>query len=173
MRAKVTATVLIAGTILVLGCQAINPGARPAYAVLRTDSAEVSVQHRDFSYSAKIGFVYTNTTAKPVSMALCGPVVPGLEKKIDGKWVVAYSPASLACRIIPDFTLAGGAVYRGVLDFAAFEPGHHYAPTLDVPSIDGIYRLRLDFTEGTDATREGARRVKATSNEFRMIQRGR
>jgi hypothetical protein len=173
MRTKAMATVLIAGTISGFACQAINPGPRPAYAVLRTDSAEVFVKHQDFSYSATIGFVYTNTTAKPVSMALCGPVLPWLEKKIDGKWVNAYSPAYLACRRIPDFTLASGAVYRGVLDFEAFEPGHHIGPTLDVPSIDGIYRLRLDFAEGTDPTREGARPVKATSNEFRMIERGR
>jgi hypothetical protein len=173
MRTKVRVTVLFAGTMMVFACQVINPGARPAYAVLRTDSAEVAVKHQDFSYSAKIGFVYTNTTSKPVSMALCGPVLPGLEKKIDGKWVAAYSPVSLSCRFIPDFTLASGAVYRGALDFLAFEPGHNYAPTLNLRSIDGVYRLRLDFTEGTDATKEGARTVKATSNEFRMIERGR
>jgi hypothetical protein len=173
MRTKAVATVLIAGTVLVFGCQALNPGARPAYATLRTDSAEVSVRHHDFSYSAEIGFVYTNTTAKPVSRAVCGPVLPGLEKKIDGKWVDVYSPVSLACRIIPDFTLASGAVYHGVLDFQGFEPGHNYLPTINLRSIDGIYRLRLDFTEGTDPMKEGARQVKATSNEFHMTERGR
>jgi hypothetical protein len=44
-------------------------------------------------------------------------------------------------------------------------------PRLDVTSIDGVYRLRWDFVEGTDASVHGAKVVKSTSNEFRMVLR--
>jgi len=128
------------------------------------------VRHSGFTYHAKIGFVYTNTTAKPVSKAGCGsPPFPGLEKKVNDQWVAAYYPLYLMCLTKPDFMLESGQTYRGVLEFMAHEPGHHTGPELRVDSIDGIYRLRWDFAEGTDATAKGARRVQSISNEFRMV----
>jgi hypothetical protein len=126
-----------------------------------------------FVYSADIGFVYTNTTAKPVSKAGCGsPVFPTLEKNVKDKWVPAYYPIYLACLSKPDFMLRSGEEYHGVLHFMAFEPGHNAGPTLMVDSIDGIYQLRWDFAEGTDATANGVRRIESTSNEFRMVLSG-
>jgi hypothetical protein len=124
------------------------------------------------AYFAKIGFVYVNDTGKPVSRAGCGgPGWPDLEKNVAGRWVQAYWPVYLACRIIPDFVLASGATYHGVLEFLAFEPGHNIMPLLLVDSIDGVYRLRWDFSEGEVAGAKGVRRVEAISNEFRMVLR--
>jgi len=65
--------------------------------------------------------------------------------------------------------IASGGTFKGVLNFSAFEPGHNWGPELRVASIDGIYRLRWDFAEGTDATASGVRKVESTSNEFRMV----
>jgi hypothetical protein len=73
------------------------------------------------------------------------------------------------CLTKPDFTLQSGKSFRGVLPFAAYEPGHNTMPTLDVASIDGVYRLRWDFVQGADASVRGAPIVKSTSNEFRMV----
>ncbi|MDP9201887.1 MAG: hypothetical protein M3P26_08140 [Gemmatimonadota bacterium] len=133
---------------------------------------------------ADIGFVYTNTTAQPVSKGGCGfPRFPDLEKKVNDHWVLAYSPFYAMCLTKPDFMLRSGETYHGVLKFMAFEPGHNTGPTLDVDTIDGIYRLRWDFVEGTgwgirdfvertDAFTKGARAVESISNEFRMILSG-
>lgn len=166
------ATLLAVSLSYLVACQTLSPYSRPLTASLRTDSAEIGVHFRPPAYVAKIGFVYVNTTAGPVSMAGCGgPPDPQLEKKVDGRWVPAYYPFYLACLTKPDFRIESGATYRGVISFGAFEPGHNTAPELLVDSIDGIYRLRWDFAEGTDATAEGVRRVEAVSNEFRMVLR--
>jgi hypothetical protein len=165
------ATVLTAGSLVYLvGCQTLSGPKQPLSASLRTDSAQIGVRHSSFAYMAEIGFVYTNTTAKPVSKAGCGfPPFPELEKKVNDRWVAAYYPIYLLCLTKPDFMLRSGETYHGVLNFTAYERGHNTAPTLEVDSIDGTYRLRWDFAEGTDATVEGTRSVEAVSNEFRMV----
>lgn len=139
-------------------------------ASLRTDSTQIGVQATDLSYSAKIGFVYINTTGSPVAKAGCGsPPYPDLQKNVDGKWVSAYSPAYLLCLTKPDFSVPSGGTFHGTLEFWAAKPNQNWEPKLLVDSIDGVYRLEWDFVEGTDTDVKGARIVKAVSNEFRMV----
>ena len=175
LRQSALAGLLLLGSLLLVACESLRPWKRPLSAFLRTDSAVVGVRHSNHAYAANIGYVFTNTTGKTISIAMCGrwPGNPYLEKRVAGKWVPAYLPAYLLCRTIPDFTFDPGATYRGVLDFLAYEPGQNALPRIEVDSIDGVYRLRWSFTEGTDATAEGARRVEAVSNEFRMVLRER
>jgi hypothetical protein len=150
-------------------CQSLGLSNRALTASLRTDSAQVSVRRSGNAYFANIGFVYTNTTSTPVAKGGCGfPPFPILEKQVGGQWVRAYDPTYLMCSTKPDFTLPSGKSYHGVLQFIAYERGHNNAPTLDVDSIDGVYRLRWDFNQGTDDSAK-ARRVVSTSNEFRMV----
>jgi N-acetylglutamate synthase-like GNAT family acetyltransferase len=156
--------------VFVAACGALSPLKQPLTASLRADSAEIHVRRSGFTYSANIPFVYTNTTANPVSMAGCGgPYWPALEKKVNDRWVAAYYPNRLLCLIKPDFMIESGKTYRDVLQFAAYEPGHNIGPDLRVDSIDGTYRLRSVFAEGTDATAKDVGSVEAISNEFRMV----
>jgi hypothetical protein len=170
-RERLTTLIAIGALAYVVGCETLAPSTPPLAASLRTDSTEIGAHRSGFYYLANIGFVYTNTTAKPVSMAGCGPRFPELEKNVGGKWVAAYYPVYLACLTKPDFMIESGATFRGVLQFMASEPGHNTMPELNVDSIDGIYRLRWDFREGTDATAPGTRSVESISNEFRMVLR--
>jgi N-acetylglutamate synthase-like GNAT family acetyltransferase len=156
--------------VFLAACQALNPSLRPLPAALRADSAQIHVRRSDYAYGADIPFVFTNTTAKPLSVAGCGgPTFPGLEKKVNDRWVAAYNPVYLMCLTKPDFMLKSGETFRNVVQFSAYEPGHNTHPTLEVESIDGIYRLRWVLVEGTDATAKDARQVEAISNEFRMV----
>jgi hypothetical protein len=150
-------------------CQTLGVSAPPLTASLRTDSTQVTVHRSGFNYAATIGFAYTNTTPRPVSKRGCGVTPPELEKKVNGQWVTAYRPVLLMCLRVPDFSIGSGQTYRDALQFMAAEPGHNIGPVLDVDSIDGVYRLRWDLVEGTDAGAKGARIVKSTSNEFRMV----
>ena len=164
------ATLLAVGSLVCLGaCQTLRPSKPPLTASLRTDSAQIGVRHGGFQYHANIGFVYTNTTATPVSANTCGPPWPSLEKKVNDHWVVAYYPNCLMSQTMPTLTIESGQSYRDVLQFWAFDPGHNAEPSLRVDSIEGIYRLRWDFVEGTDASAKDARKVESTSNEFRMV----
>jgi hypothetical protein len=171
-RDGVVVTLFVAGTFSLLACAPLNPFREPPTASLRADSGEVGVHRSGFAYIAKIGFTYINTTAKPVSKAGCGfPPWPTLEKKVEGRWVLAYNPVYLLCLTRPDFMVRSGETFHAVFDFEAYEPGHRWAPTLDVSSVDGIYRLRWDLVEGTDANNRDARIIRSTSNEFRMVLR--
>ena len=171
LRFAISVTVCLAS---LMACETLKPLRRPLTASLRTDSAEIGVQFRPPVYVAKIGFVFVNTTAGPISKAGCGGLPdPQVEKKVDGHWVPAYHPVDLACRITPDFRIESGATLRGVVSFGAYERGHNTYPELLVDSIDGIYRLWWSFVQGADASLKSARRVDAVSDEFRMVLRER
>jgi hypothetical protein len=66
-------------------------------------------------------------------------------------------------------TVESGQSYRDVLQFWASDRGHSGWPELMIDSIEGVFRLRWDFVEGTDASAKDARKVGSTSNEFRMV----
>jgi hypothetical protein len=169
-RKSLTTLIAIGTLVYVVGCETLAPSARSLTASLRTDSTQIGVHRSGFAYIANIGFVYTNTTPKPVSKAGCGgPPFPQLEKNVGGQWVAAFYPVYLDCLTKPDFNIPSGETFRGVLQFTAYERGHNTAPELNVDSIDGIYRLRWDFREGTDATTPGTRSVESISNEFQMV----
>ena len=169
-RSPVIAVIAVA---LFLGtCRTLQRSRAPLHAELRTDSTEIGVHFGGELYLAKIGFVFVNTTASPISKAGCGfPPWPEVEKLVNGRWTAAYHPAYLMCRTIPDFVIAPGASYPGVIEFHAAAPGKGIGPTLRVDSIDGTYRLRWVWTEGREADRKNARSVEGISNEFRMVLR--
>ena len=170
-RRKALIVLLTVGFVTYAGaCETLGLSRPPLTASLRTDSAEIGVHLTEYTYHAKIGFVYVNTTSEPVAAAGCGfPAFPELQKKVGGDWVAAYYPVYFACRTKPDYTLPSGGTYRGVLEFLAVQPGHRAEPALRVDAIDGVYRLEWDFVQGTDASVKNARRVNAISNEFRMV----
>ena len=169
-RTNVLAILFVVGSVAYTGaCETIGLS-RPPTASLRTDSTQIGARRSGFAVFAKIGFTYTNTTSNPVSKAGCGgPQFPALEKKVNDRWVAAYYPIYLMCLTKPDFMIPSGQSFHSELQFEAYEPGHHTGPELLVGSIDGIYRLRWDLVQGTDATVRGAKSVIATSNEFRMV----
>jgi hypothetical protein len=144
----------------------------PLRAQLRTDSTDIGVSFGGEIYSAKIGFLFMNTTGGPISIAGCGgPPMPVAEKLVNGNWVGAYYPAYPACRATPDFTLPAGASYRNEVDFMPGRRGGHMGPFLEVDSINGVYRLHWGARTGTDAYAPGSRAVDAISNHFRMTLR--
>lgn len=169
---RVTLIAVVAASALscLQSCETLAPWRRELNASLRVDSTEIAVRVTSAGYYAKIPFVYVNTTEGPVAKSGCGfPPLPELLKKVNDKWVAAYYPVYPMCLTKPDFSLPPGGIYRGVLDFSAAKPGQHMEPSLQVDSIDGVYRLEWDFVEGTDGGVKNARIVKAISNEFRMV----
>jgi hypothetical protein len=162
---------LAIGVLVCLGaCQTLRPSKPPLTASIRTDSAQIGVRHGGFTYRADIGFVFTNTTASPLSTSVWCPPFQTLEKKVDDHWVAAtISKNCLTSQTMPTLTIESGQSYRDVLQFWASDRGHSGWRELQIDSIEGIYRLRWGFVEGTDAYAKGARKVEATSNEFQMV----
>lgn len=139
---------------------------------LASDSSQYTVRFVDGMYRATIGYVYTNRSGDAVSATHChSPPPPLLEKRVGGQWVRAYDPVMLMCLTIPHFRVPRNATYRGTLYFAAAQRGRNMAPTLEVESIPGTYRLRWGLRAGDDPEARGASIVEAISNEFRLIER--
>jgi L,D-peptidoglycan transpeptidase YkuD (ErfK/YbiS/YcfS/YnhG family) len=159
---------IISAVVLLTACHGINLTPRPSHAVLSVTPAEIKVQHAGFTYIATIPFVYVNTTAGPVSKVACGFPFPFVEVKVDSKWIPADDRLTLQCRNIPDYSIASGRSVASIVRFIIHDPGNQWDPVLRAP-INGTYRLRWDFVEGTVPDALGARRVETVSNEFQMV----
>jgi hypothetical protein len=167
----------VAVAVLFATCRTLQRSRAPLDAELRTDSSEVGVHFGGEVYVAKIGFVFRNTTAGPISLGGCGgPPMPQLEKLVSGSWVAAYYPFYPACRTFPDFVLNAGATYRNSVTVMAAPRGAKTGPQMEVDSVNGVYRLHWIWNEGKgpdSPIQRGPtpRRVEAISNQFRMILR--
>jgi hypothetical protein len=172
MSAKIgSATLLAVGSLLWFGaCQTLGLSRAPLTAPIRTDSVQIGVRHGGYAYKAEIGFVFTNTTPNPVSTSIWCPPFQTLEKKVIDHWVAATSYKNcLTSGAMHTLTIESGKSYRDVLQFWASDRGHSGWPELMIDSIEGTFRLRWDFVEGTDASAKDARKVEGISNEFRMV----
>ena len=166
------ALVLTALVAAVGACRPTVARDQPSGTALVTDSTQYGVRIADGMYRAAIGYTYTNRTGDAVSMNYCRtPTPPILEKSVGGTWVRAYAAVVLMCLSHPPFRIAAGDTYRGTLDLAAAPRGSNTAPTLDVDSVPGTYRLRWTLRAGNDPDAPGAPSVEAVSNEFRLILR--
>jgi hypothetical protein len=150
-------------------CKTLPSARQPLTASLRTDSSQIGVRHGGFNYRADIGLVFTNTTRGPVSTSTWCPPFQTLEKKVGDHWIGATGVKNCLMSAQSTLTIESGQSYRDVFQFLASDRGHSGWPELMVDSIEGVYRLRWDFREGTDASDKNARRVEAVSNEFRMV----
>jgi hypothetical protein len=136
---------------------------------LRTDSAGYGVQFDGRMYRTIIGYTFTNRSGGTVSQTICGgPQPPLLEKEVSpGRWVRAYSPVYKMCLTLPPFRLANGGTYRGVLSVAAGARGGRLAPTWDVDSISGMYRLSWTLHASADPD-DGAGAITTVSPAFQL-----
>jgi hypothetical protein len=164
-------TLLAVGSLLWFGaCQSLRPSRTALTAPIRTDSVQIGVRHRGFTYRADIGFVFTNTTPNPVSTSSWCPPFQILEKKVLDHWVAATNFKNcLASGTTYALTIESGKSYRDDLQFWASDRGHSGWPELMLDSIEGTFRLRWDFVEGKDVYAKGARKVEGISNEFQMV----
>jgi hypothetical protein len=137
---------------------------------MRTDSAVYEVEFNRGLYMATVGFTYRNRSSVVLSRVGCrGPRSPDLEKKVGDRWVLAYNQIYLLCKDVPDFALRPGESSHSEFLLGVFATGPHRGPLLMVDSIEGVFRLRSEFTGGHDATAKDAAKRQLFSNEFHLV----
>jgi hypothetical protein len=137
---------------------------------MKTDSALYEVRFNRGLYMATVGFTYRNRSSVVLSRVGCrGPRSPDLEKKVGDRWVLAYGNIYPLCKDVPDFALLPGEASHSAFELGVFATGPHRGPLLMVESIEGVFRLRSEFTVGRDATARDAARRQLLSNEFRLV----
>jgi hypothetical protein len=120
---------------------------KQGYSVTRTFKSVPLGKSKD-TYSAvpvikvTIATIYTNRTGGAVYLPTCvGPSQPVLEKKLEGKWVVAYAAGERRCLGNP-VRIEAGATYRDTFYVEAFLINKDsFSSRLRVKEITGTYRL--------------------------------
>ena len=127
------------GTIATLGCDdLLGPGTDAA---LRTDRTEYRLQDTGIGLEGRIPFTFTNRTGGAVYVVNCnGNTPPALQKRIDGRWVHAWSPVVSLC-LSPPIVIGAGATYADTLWVSAGHPGNNFYPKFEVLAVAGTYRL--------------------------------
>lgn len=155
---------------LVAGCSPPSEPEWPATPFLVTDAALYMLRAEGPSYRTTIEFEMENTTGVVLSSARCTTVPPPvLEKKVDGRWVLAYAPVVPACRHVINFQVAPDEVFRHAFDIQSGRPGTTLMPQFEVEPIPGTYRLRWGLRLGPDPEAPGAALVHLVSNEFVLV----
>jgi hypothetical protein len=120
---------------------------KQVYPVTHT-SKSVPVSKSEHAYSVlpvikvTIATSYTNRTGGAVYLPTCvEPSQPVLEKKLEGKWVVAYAAGERRCLGDP-VRIEAGATYRDTFYVEAFLINKDsFSSRLRVKEIPGTYRL--------------------------------
>jgi hypothetical protein len=134
--------------ILLLGLS--TQGCAPSSGTEQSQGNAPLIQTEQSNYTAEVGprtaeltirFRFTNRTGNTVYVAGCrGVDPPVLEKQLDGAWVSVYAPLVDLCEptVHP---IKPTEVYRSAFRVLAGLPGSRVAPKLQVPEIEGTYRL--------------------------------
>jgi hypothetical protein len=160
---------LVAACCLNLGaCKTLNHPVTTS-ALMRTDTTEFSVGRSGQSYGAKIGFVFENTAGGAISSGMC---LPNVEKRVMRKGRQVWEAVSFGMVMGCDGRgFVRGQTYREFLLFSAPNMETYMSPDHWINTIDGTYRLRWSFVEGTSLASRRARRIEGVSNEFHMTLR--
>lgn len=149
------------------------PAGADSPAILTGDSV-YTVATSGETHAVEIDFTFTNRTAGVISLPACRGVYPPLlERWTDGEWVTAYDPPRLMC-YEPPTEVAPGETLRETLRVSAGRPGSNVEPKLEVPAIEGTYRLNWGLTAGAPgrpdtAAAAGTQRPELVSNPFRLV----
>ena len=126
-----------------IGPDAVTPTAlvtRDENALFQTDSLAYTFRTNSVGYTGDIGVTFVNRTGATVYMVNCnGGTSLALEKRVDGKWVVAWSPVMQLC-LSPPITVAAGGTYRTRLGVFGGYPKSNTFPRFTITDIAGEYR---------------------------------
>ncbi len=143
--------------------------------MLLSNDKQGSVTYRPMAFKVNINISYTNRTGSTVYIPTCqGPLQPNLEKKVKGKWVVAYGPGGRMCRGAP-VRIEPGETYRDTFKVEAFWPRRNSNLDFFDEEIEGAYRLVYDLHDiyVFPLGREPDRLLpleERISNEFRLVR---
>jgi hypothetical protein len=113
---------------------------RDTTALFQTDSLTYTLRRGILGYSGVIKVRFTNRTGGTVYFVNCNGITgAGLEKRVGGRWIPAWSPVVPACLSAPITVPAGGSYEEQIGVFGGY-PDSNAAPEFTVERIPGIYR---------------------------------
>ena len=166
------AVLAFAPLLLLASCEGGLLAPDDADPAIRTSADEYVLETTSIGWETQIPFTYVNRSAGPYYLVNCnGAYGFHLEKWIDGRWVLAYTPVLPAC-LSPVIRIDAGSLFPSSIAVFAGFPGTNWHPKFQIADPEGTYRIVLEalqsydesgFPFGTDVPRE-----ERVSNEFRL-----
>jgi hypothetical protein len=146
----------------------------PFSGLLSSGGKHGSPKYKPMAYKVTIKTSYTNRTGGDVYLPVCTePRLPWLEKKVEGKWILAYDPGARMCQRTP-VRIEPGETYLDTFDVEAFLPGRDTNLDFLVEEIEGTYRLVRAFyriNKGDPPWKTSDLPLEErVSNEFRLVR---
>lgn len=111
--------------------------------LIRTDSAEYTLESTDRSWSVEIPYTFFNRTGEDVYLTNCHG---GFALRLDrwdedaGEWVVAWAPVLLLC-LSPPIVIRAGDAYQDTVRLFAVHPDEKGGPKFQADEVGGTYRI--------------------------------
>ncbi|HKX31059.1 MAG TPA: hypothetical protein VJ302_25440 [Blastocatellia bacterium] len=151
-----------------LVCFIRTEGAAQVAPPIRTERETYEVKYTRNSVKLTIKTSYTNRTGDTVYLSKCRvPSEPILQKRVRGRWILAYERPQLLCREKP-VRIKPGETYKDRFQMEAFLPGNNNFPKFEVREVPGTYRLVRSFHRGSDEGPLLPLRERV-SNQFQLV----
>ena len=124
---------------------------QPGAIEFRTGQDRYALTDTAQGVQVEIAFTYANRTGTTVYVRNCNQSAPpGLEKQVDGEWVLAWVPVVNAC-LSPPIEIPDGFRYSATLGVVGGGPGSNINPQFSVDDLGGMYRLSWWALYGSSA----------------------
>jgi hypothetical protein len=158
------------------GCAPINPAGydeNDKGPPIQTEKEAYVVSRIGHGLEVSIKVIYTNRTGRTVYLPTCIVVHPPLlEKRVDGKWALAYAAIVPLC-IGPPVQIKSATTYSYIFNMHARLPTDE-APRFLPETVDGTYRLVWEIYETWTPDKYPLGKLlsleQRVSNEFKLSE---
>jgi hypothetical protein len=138
-----------------------------------TSAEEYVLETTSIGWEAQIPFVYENRSDGSYFLVNCnGAYDYHLEKWLNDRWVLAYTPVLPAC-LSPVIGIPSRSTFSGSVPIFAGYPGSNFYPKFELSDPQGIYRLVLhplsSFDQNAYPFGPEIPLEDRISNEFRLV----
>lgn len=183
MRTSQVVAMMLAATLTLGACGESSAEPEPTGELTRdvaahfqTDSMLYTMTRTTQEYEAVVEMSYTNRRSDTVFVANCGGATAvALERRVNGRWQNAWSPAQFPCLSQP-IVVAPGATRRFTLRVGAGIAGGPVEPKWPFTDVDGEYRVvwgqfLSSYSEGRQPLGNPIPSDQRVSNRFRIALR--
>jgi hypothetical protein len=140
---------------------------------VRTSADEYVLETTPIGWETQIPYTYANRSEGSYYLVNCnGGYWFDLQKRVDDRWVLAYSPVLPACRS-PVIRFGPGSVFSSSIPVFAGFPGNNWHPKFEIAEPTGTYRIVLhtlsSYDEDAYPFGEELPLEDRVSNEFRLV----
>ncbi|MFW6206868.1 MAG: hypothetical protein ACOC5J_02935 [Gemmatimonadota bacterium] len=132
----------ILATLVAVGCEDPVVASFEERELFRAEQSRYVLASTADGWSATIDFVYENPLDEGLLVPNCNgwSHYLGLERQVDGEWVLAWLLPAPEC-LSPPFSIERGTAYEGTIPFSLARSSLSVHPVLEAHGVEGTYRI--------------------------------